>query len=59
MHKDVYYGGIVISNEYYCSNCGYVAMRYSHLIYDLRARPYEAPQYNYCPNCGESMEEEK
>lgn len=55
-HRDFDYGGMIISHECYCSNCGYIAMRYSHLIYDLRAgRPYEAPKYNYCPNCGEEV----
>ena len=49
--------GEVASHECCCSNCGYVTMRYSHLIYDLRAgKPYEAPGYNYCPNCGEGVE---
>lgn len=57
LHNKIKYGE-VISHECCCSNCGYVAMRYSHLIYDLRAgAPYEAPNYNYCPNCGEELEE--
>ncbi len=49
--------GETVSHECCCSNCGYVAIRYSHLIYDLRAgKPYSAPKYNYCPNCGEGVE---
>ena len=55
IHKEKNYGEI-ISHECCCSNCGYVVMRYSHLIYDLRASvPYDAPDYNYCPNCGEEV----
>jgi rubredoxin len=58
MHEDVNYFGAVISHECYCSNCGYVAMRYSHMIQDIRAgRPYESPKYKYCPDCGTKMEE--
>jgi hypothetical protein len=58
VHREVDYFGEVASHECYCSNCGYAAMRYSHLIYDLRAgKPYDAPKYNYCPNCGKRMEE--
>ena len=50
--------GETISHECCCSNCGYVAIRYSHLIYDLRAGvPYDGPDYNYCPNCGADMRE--
>ena len=51
--------GETISHECCCSNCGYVVMRYSHLIYDLRAGvPYDGPDYNYCPNCGEGVEKD-
>jgi ribosomal protein L32 len=57
VHKDFNYGGAVISHECHCSNCGYVAMRYSHMIYDFRAgKPFSMPNYNYCPNCGKNME---
>jgi hypothetical protein len=60
LHRDVYYGGMVISHECYCSNCGYVAMRYSHMIYDFRAgKPYAVPTYKCCPNCGNKMEGSK
>ena len=60
LRKDVNYAGIVISHECYCSNCGYIAMSYSHMIQDFRAgRPFVAPKYNYCPNCGKYMEEVK
>lgn len=49
--------GETISHECCCSNCGYVSIRYSHLIYDLRAGvPYDGPDCNYCPNCGEEVE---
>lgn len=55
IHKEIIIGNTV-SHECCCSNCGYAAIRYSHLIYDLRAGvPYEAPDYNYCPNCGEEV----
>ena len=55
VHKEVTIGETV-SHECCCSNCGYVVMRYSHLIYDLRAGvPYKGPDYNYCPNCGEGV----
>lgn len=58
IHKAINYGE-TISHECCCSNCGYVVMRYSHLIYDLRAgAPYEGPEYNYCPNCGEGVEKD-
>ena len=60
VRKDVNYGGTVISHECYCSNCGYVVMRYSHMIYEFRnGKPFCLPNYNYCPNCGESMGEVK
>ena len=56
IHKKVKYGETV-SHECCCSNCEYAAIRYSHLIYDLRAGvPYDEPDYNYCPNCGEEVE---
>lgn len=56
--EDVIYGNQVISHKCYCSNCGYVAMSYSHMIKDFRAgRPFDVPNYNYCPNCGKNMEE--
>ena len=56
IHKEINYGEVV-SHKCSCSNCGYAAMTYSHLIYDLRAGVlYEAPDYNYCPNCGEEVE---
>ena len=56
IHEEVIIGE-TISHECCCSNCGYVAIRYSHLIYDLRAGvPYRGPDYNYCPNCGEAVE---
>ena len=58
IHKSTQYGETV-SHECCCSNCGYAAIRYSHLIYDLRAgAPYSAPKYNYCPNCGEGVEKD-
>lgn len=58
VHKDVDYFGEVISHECTCSNCGYVAMRYSHMIKDFRAgSPYISPAYKYCPNCSAKMEE--
>ena len=60
MHRDIEYFGQVISHECYCSNCGYVAMRYSHRIHDIRAgKPYEIPSYKHCPNCSAKMEEVK
>lgn len=56
IHNEVVIGNTV-GHECCCSSCGYAAMRYSHLIYDLRAGvPYAAPDYNYCPNCGEEVE---
>lgn len=56
IHEEIVIGE-TISHECCCSECGYVTMRYSHLIYDLRAGvPYSAPKYNYCPNCGEEVE---
>ena len=49
-----------ISHEYHCSNCGYVAMRYSHMIYKFKGeKPFSKPNYNYCPKCGKNMEENK
>lgn len=57
MRRDVDYFGYVSSHECYCSNCGYVAMRYSHMIQDIRAgSPYSMPNYKYCPDCGATME---
>jgi hypothetical protein len=56
IHKEIIIGETAC-HECCCSNCGYAVMRYSHLIYDLRAgRPYVGPEYNYCPNCGERVE---
>ena len=58
MHKDISYGNEIVNHEYTCSNCGYVAMRYSHMIQDFRAgREFSAPDYKFCPNCGKEMEE--
>ena len=55
IHEEVVIGE-AISHECCCSECGYIAIRYSHLIYDLRAGvPYKGPDYNYCPNCGEEV----
>jgi len=60
VHRDVDYFGEVMSHEYYCSNCGYVAMRYSHMIHDFRCgNPYSMPHYKYCPECGATMEDNK
>lgn len=60
IHRDINYFGQVISHECSCSNCGYVAMRYSHLIQDIRAgTPYDIPGYKHCPNCAAKMEEVK
>lgn len=57
IHKDVDYFGEIISHECYCSHCGYVAMRYSHMIHDIRSgSPYSMPNYKCCPNCGKRME---
>ena len=57
VHKDVEYFGQIISHECSCSNCEYVAMRYSHMIHDIRAgMPYSMPNYKYCPNCMAKME---
>lgn len=55
--SDISYSEDIVSHECYCSNCGYVAMRYSHMIQDFRAgKPYSMMKYNYCPNCGKEME---
>lgn len=60
MHRDVDYFGEIVNHECYCSNCEYVAMRYSHMIKDIRSgNPYAMPHYKYCPNCGENMEGNK
>ena len=56
IQKNTIYGEQIISHEYTCSNCGYVAMRYSHMIFDFRAgREFSAPNYKFCPNCGKGM----
>ena len=60
VHKDINYFGEIVSHECACSSCGYVAMRYSHMIQDFRAgKPFAMPNYKYCPNCAAKMEEEK
>lgn len=58
-HREENYAGIVVSHECYCSNCEYIAMRYSHMIRDFRSgMPFAMPDYKYCPNCGKRMENE-
>lgn len=46
----------IIEYKWCCPDCDFVAHRWSALVHGFRnGIPYEEPDWDYCPNCGNAI----